>query len=224
MVTSGSRWSTVLRIVLTALALVVLLVVVLIGIVSYQFHRATTPPDVAAIARSAKVVQADRRAEATVDGQVAAAIQMMPWPAPATTAVEDVCESLPGSFFGQGYGPVRCTRRVTRFLSFDGDLAARSAAWDRALRGAGWTPSGSSGNAPGVPPSVEYRDPAGVALTVVWGERPQLPLLRPSIRIAHDSDTQVFRASVPVDADATIREAYAHSRYVVVATGFLAYY
>jgi hypothetical protein len=63
-----------------------------------------------------------------------------------------------------------------------------------------------------------------VALTVVWGERPQPPLLRPSTRLAHDSDTHVVRASTPVDVDATIREAYAHSRYVAVATGFLAYY
>lgn len=229
MVTSGTGSARFLWIVLKTLGALIVLaivgVVVLIGIVEYHFHKATTPPDVAAIARSPAVAQAGLHAAAVIDGRVTSAVGMMPWKTPAVTSIEDVCESEPGSFFGQGYGPVRCGRRVIQFVSFDGDLAARNAAWDRALRGAGWTNTDMPQVTPsGAPPSVRYRDAVGAELDIVWGERPQPPLLRTLLPAAGASATRVYRAGQPVDVDATITEAYLHSRYVAIVSAYLWYY
>jgi hypothetical protein len=230
MVTSETGSARFLWIVLKTLGALMVLaivgVVVLIGIVEYHFHQATTPPDVAAIARSPAVAQADLHAAAVIDGRVTSAVGMMPWKTPAVTSVEDVCESEPGSFFGQGDGPVRCDRRVIQFVSFDGDLAARNAAWDRALRGAGWTNTDMPQVAPsGAPPSVRYRDDAaGAELDIVWGERPQPPVLRTLLPVSSASAARVYRAGPAVDVDATITGAYSHSRYVAIVSAYLSYY
>jgi hypothetical protein len=181
---------------------------------------------VAAIARSPAVAEADRQAAAVIDGRVTSVVGMMPWKTPAVTSIQDVCESEPGSFFGQGYGPVRCSRRVIQFVSFDGDLAARNAAWDRALRGAGWTSTDMPYAVPSssVPPAAHYRDAAGAVLDIVWGERPDPPVLHSPPRTSDASGTRVYRADQAVDVDATITEAYAHSRYVAIVSADLWYY
>jgi hypothetical protein len=228
MTTTGTRRRAGL---VTVLVWVVLLAVVLgavvIGTVLYRLDRASTPPDVAAVARSAAVQDAGRRAAALLDDRVATVVDAAAGESPAPAAVADVCLSEPGSFIGQGYGPVTCTRTITRILAFDGDLPARTTQWDRALRAAGW--AGSRGLDQPVPPdawagTASYRDGAGVSLEIGWGERGYPPSFHGPPLVVRLADNEVYRTHRPIDGDAAIRAAFRRSRYVAVATVSFTYH
>jgi hypothetical protein len=228
MASSEPRGTGCLRFLLGAVAVFILLVVALFGLVEYQFHRATTPPDVAKTARSAAVAGTDQRAVVMLDSRLTAVLGQAPWLTPAATSIEDRCSSDHGPFFGR-YQPPVCTRTVARFVSFDGDLVARGVQWDRALRADGWIVSSGLDASPPAIAAVnsvraDYQDAADVQLSVFWGERPSPPLFNQRGPQIGRSEAEVYLTDQPVDVAATSRELYQRFRYVAVVSVELTYY
>ena len=219
--------ATVVVVLAWAVVTVIALGAVVVGAVLHWLHRASTPPDVAAVARSAPVDEAGRRAAAMLDDRVAAVVGAAAWEWSSPAALADVCLAEPGSFFGQGFGPVRCTRTVTRVLAFDGDLAARNTEWGRALHTAGFTAHRGLDEPAAAGPGgrdVSYRDAAGVSLEISWGGSGYPPSFHGPPQVIRASDNEVYRAHRPVDGDAAIRDALGRGRHVAVVTVHFTYH
>lgn len=208
----------------TIAALVVIAVVAIVGIgvvIGYTLHKASTPPDVAAVATSAAVAAADQQAIRLIDDRLTTLTALAVDMTPAATSVEDVCGSEPGSTFGAAYGPVTCVRTVTRYFGFGGAVAARSEGWDKALRAAGW-----SSHEPSPQPSawrrpMTYDDPSRVGLSVEWADRPQIPMdLGPYSQL----DATYARAEQRVEPDTAAATVYRDSPHMAVAVLQLSYF
>jgi hypothetical protein len=119
-----------------------LLIVVVFGLVIFghvlTVDRNERPPDVAAVAKSATVVAADRTAVAEVDTRLAALPQAGAWLVPGPTAILDDCQSLQDGDWSQSWTQVTCGRMATAFFYFNGDFEEHMQAWDGELRASGW--------------------------------------------------------------------------------------
>ena len=104
-------------------------------------------PNVAAVARSAPVDDADLSATNSLNDEASRLQQILPWIHPVARGVDDTCStwSHDGSFGRSAYWlPISCTRKLAWFGSFDGSLPAQQARIDAALQHAGLTPQGTS--------------------------------------------------------------------------------
>jgi hypothetical protein len=217
----GSVGNAVVKVLLTVFVIVLVAIGAVVAAFLYSLHRASTPPDAAAVGRSAAVAQADQRATATLDDRMTTLTALAVDMTPVATSVEDACGSRRGSMFGAGYGPVTCTRTVTRWFGFGGGVAARRQGWDTALRAAGWTT-----DEPAPQPSawrwpMIYRDPARVDLTVVWAERPRTP---DDLRRSSAFDAAYYRTDQRLDVNATAAAVYRNAPYLAVAELELSYF
>jgi hypothetical protein len=207
---------------LAAFVTVVLVVIGLAGLavagVGVEFHRRTAPPDVAAVGRSAAVDAADAPAVPLLDDRMTTITALAVDMTPVTTSVRDVCGSRRQ---GLGYGPVTCTRTVSRYFAFGGTVPPRRSAWDAALRAAGWTSTAPS------PPSDDWRTPltytdhAGVTLDVGWEQRPQPPTMWDR---NDPGEVTYYRTDQPVDVDTTAATVYRTEPYMAVTVLQTAYY
>ena len=136
-----SRWGRGFFLLIGWTATAALAVVLALYVaVSVAFHHDETPPDVAGIARSQPVADADHlAASATSASLKVVAPPAASWLAPGPTTVSDFCESTQGDEFGAGWNPTTCTRTVTAYFFFNGSFPQHLQAWDTALRASGWS-------------------------------------------------------------------------------------
>jgi hypothetical protein len=108
----------------------------------YSRHLAT-PPDVAGIARSQSVVDADRAAVAATSADLKAlAPDGASWLAPGPAGVSDLCVSHQNDGFVASWTPTACVRTITAYFFFNGSFERHMQAWDAALRATGWVTIG----------------------------------------------------------------------------------
>jgi len=200
--------------------LVLAVIVLVVGVLAYWWHGLAASPDVPAFARSAAVEKADAAVTADMDARLQTALAAARWLAPQAAAVDDRCQQDSGStVFSRRW--VQCTRTETRYLAFDGPVAARVRAWDAALRKAGWDR--------GVPPSeldpavtwLHYSagTPGAISVWIQWYRRPALPYVSTDLErgvATPDWPSLVHRAQQPVDVAATARTAFAGHEYLLV--------
>jgi len=210
------------------LALIIVLPIAGIVTVLIAFSIATRSPDLAKVAHSAEVTNADRAGTALLDDRLDAVVRAAPAPSLLATSIEDRCESG-SAFFGQRPS-VRCSRSVVRYLGINGAFAVRQQSWDRALKAAGWRSDDAGPTAvPTAPPvTVYYRSAAPdlIQVRLEWTERPRTPdAYRDFDRGSHPPAyaREGYLADQPVDKIAVYQQAYAHNRYVV-AVGTVTYY
>jgi hypothetical protein len=207
-----------LRVFLGGILLLLTVIVAGVAVVVYQFHRATTAPDVRTVARSAAVDAADAETVRLLDDRTATVTALAVDMTPVATAVRDRCGSARE---GIGFGAVTCTRTVSLYFAYGGrDVTPRRAGWDTALRHTGWTSSAPTPDPYGWRTPVSYSDAAGVTLGVVWVTRPEPPTLWES----EDFATTYDRVSVPVDAAAAAATAYRTSSFMAMAVLRMPYY
>jgi hypothetical protein len=133
------------------------LVVVLLVLVAWAFHRNTEPPpapDVGRAAHSPAARRADRWAAATADARIARLGKRLPWLTPAGTSVTDRCtvEADSGAIGAKPqWDRARCLREVIAYFSFDGAAGQRTRELRSALAGLGWLtplPGAAAGDTP----------------------------------------------------------------------------
>jgi hypothetical protein len=207
---------------------VVLVAAVGAAVTVARHHDRPAGPDVAAVARSAGVEAAGAAAAGRLDDRMSTITAFAVDMTPVATSVRDVCVSRPvGASVGRAYGPVSCTRTVTRYFSFGGIPAPRRTGWDAALRAAGW-----QGNEPEAAPAdpdgwrlpLVYREPGtGLTLGVGWERRPQAPTFWDP-QETHTGDLVAVRADQPVDAAATAAAAYREEPFMAMAMLQSTYY
>jgi hypothetical protein len=145
-----------------------LVVILILGCGSYLVGRSLDRhQDVAAIAGSTAVIEADREATATLLTRLAGVLAAV-GPAQAT-AVTDRCSTLPGEF--DNGGRVECYRVVTAYL---GTSAPPDARWDQDLRRAGWSNRQDRSPPFGDPP-LGYLKPPVDAVELDWVKQPATP-------------------------------------------------
>lgn len=226
LIRAASVWAMggVMRWVLRVLAAVVVLAVAGVAVLVYQWERHLTPPDVAATAGSAPVRQAAERAAGQLDARALEVLRPVPWLAPVSSGVEDVCQTEGGTFIGSGWGPVICSRTTWRVLGTeDADLDRRQE-WDKALRADGWRDVSAPDGPSAVPvPRRNYRGTDGVAVAVTWVESPADLTKLAAPRPYPDSNLRVDRLYEPLDEAAT-RRAATRYRHLVVVTASVQYH
>src|SRR5687767_13785859 len=97
-----SAWA---RAGLTLLTVLVGLPLIAVGGFAYWLHRLSTPPDVRAVAHSAIVDQAARRAAVVVDSRLLTVMTTAPWLVSFSDGFEDACSTDCGPFFASRYQP-----------------------------------------------------------------------------------------------------------------------
>ncbi len=202
---------------------VVLVLAVGAAVTVYRHHDRPARPDVAAVAGSAGVEAAGAAAAGLLDDRMATITAFAVDMTPVATSVRDVCVSRPGGGAAGSYGPVTCTRTVTRYFSFGGTVPPRRAGWDAALRAAGW-----AGDEPADPADwrlpLVYSDAADhLSLGVGWEQRPQWPTFWDP-QETHTGDLLHVRADQPVDAGATAAAVYRDSPFMALAMLQITYY
>jgi hypothetical protein len=109
----------------------------------HRFHR--PPPDVAAFARADATRTASASAARADNALLKKLSSAVPWAVPLGTSVADSCTSVnQGSFGGDRWSPISCTRSTVLYAAFDGELHTRLHQLDTAIDTQGWagTPSG----------------------------------------------------------------------------------
>lgn len=184
---------------------------VAVGLFLYFDLRAEPQPNVAKAARSDTARAEDAKLTLQIDRQLGQLRDALPWATYLGTTVADVCST---SEVDHGFAitrdtwyPVDCSRTVTVYEAFDGDLRKRLAQLDTALAAAKWTPDedppgsaaarhalvkdfGSGNPVPNetslgysVPITSDYREPPGPRAftasraTVDVDQAPRLPTL-----------------------------------------------
>jgi hypothetical protein len=215
---------------LAGIALVV--VIVFWIMVAIQFHRYQEAPDVSATARSSAVVAADRGAAAETSSALThVAPRDASWLTSGPTTVSDYCVSNTVASFGEQWGPTRCIRTVLAYYYFNGTLKQDTDTWDAALRANGWSGVGTRpGSTSGYYSRGEDDEATGeltLHLSLRWVERPQLT---PTSDPADNPSTDPYDATVAwiekpaVTPDAVESAAFAHYRYVAIASLTVVYY
>jgi site-specific recombinase XerC len=161
------------------------------------------PPDVAGVARSAEVAEADGVAAALLERRLAVLQALAPWLVAQATFVEDGCGTERKPYAIGQWPPVRCSRSVTRVFGFDGDLAGRARALEQALHAAGWRRG-----------ERRFCDSYGLDLLVRW--RWPAPAGGDRIWVSRGPDA-------PLDVGAAVRAAQARHSYAVLITAIARY-
>lgn len=186
------------------LVMTLLVVILVLGGGSYLVGRSLNRhQDVAAIAGSAAVTEADREATATLRTRLAGVLAAV-GPAQAT-AVTDRCSTLRGKF--DNGGRVECYRVVTAYL---GTNAPPDASWDQSLRRAGWFNREDRSPPFGDPP-VAYLKPPVDAVELDWVKQPATP--------APQDDGTLATPGAVVDRERrTVDTAMFYPRYQYIVT------
>lgn len=192
-----------------------IVVPVLVGVLAlcvggayYTFRQAfPDPPDITKVASSTAVVEADRKATATLDDRLAEVLAVVG--SAQSTAVTDVCGiHSSGAVFGPS--AAECDRAVTAYLGAND--APADDGWDQSLRKAGWYRNSDDPQQP-----IQYLKTAGVNVDITWMRLPATPA---PLRQAWDYTSPVYREQRTVDASTF----YPRYGYVVMVTTQDQYY
>lgn len=190
-----------------------------------------SPREVAAVAHSKKVTDADTRATRALESQLSALLRLRPWLNPqAARYVIDGCVGDTG---------IGCSRTVRGFAAFDGDFVARNREIETDLVAAGWRgesyddipylvgnyyhpPYGANDLRAAsytllrqAPPPVVY---FGTELVVWWAERPVGGVQETRLTDSGRPSKGSLREYRPIDTRTVLADGLRDHQYVIVFT------